>query len=134
MMFEGLARGALADTCDGSTSFLSYNVIPRPQFLSILNAFYDPTTRMASPNIEADTSPTPEWTSETHPHKLALVFIILAVGLWFNFDTVMQSDQDKERADRYFKLCTQCLAVTNFLSNNTMSSVQTLHILVNFQL
>lgn len=92
----------------------SHDVVPHDELARLLEGFY------SSP-------PTPIWTDTTHPHRLALLFAVLAMGGMFappKMDPPVQHE-------RFFRLAGECLRVT---TSHSVAAAQTLHILVNYSL
>ncbi|KAK4684896.1 hypothetical protein P7C73_g5268, partial [Tremellales sp. Uapishka_1] len=96
----------------------NYNIVIKSQFAVYFNAFYD-----GPPPTNQD-----QWTHETHPHKLALLYVVLAMGSLFNLEV----ESGKEPGKKYYEYCTECLALGDLLRQNTMASLQTLHIMINY--
>lgn len=91
----------------------SHDVVPHDELARLLEGFYN------SP-------PTPIWTDTTHPHRLALLYAVLAMGGMFapKIDPPVQHE-------RYFRLAGECLRVT---TSHTVAAAQCLHILINYSL
>ncbi|GFZ43075.1 hypothetical protein JCM24511_00793 [Saitozyma sp. JCM 24511] len=97
----------------------SYDVVPRTKLDAYTAAFY-----------AEQISPT-SWTQDTHPHKLALVFIILSIG------SLLAPDVDShhnEESQTFFEAAEVALSIVNFMKEHTTASVQTLHIMANYHL
>lgn len=90
----------------------SHDVVPHDELARLLEGFYN------SP-------PTPIWTDTTHPHRLALLYAVMAMGGMFA--PKAEGAQD----ERYFRLAGECLRVT---TSHTIAASQCLHILINYAL
>lgn len=96
-----------------ATDEASYNIIPRAEFDQLLSSFY-PNKPIPT---ESDTR-----SDENHPHKLGLLFMVLAMGSLFN----LEMEPEMESGKRFYVCCAQCLAVGDLMRQNTMASLQTL--------
>ncbi|WVW86513.1 hypothetical protein I302_108562 [Kwoniella bestiolae CBS 10118] len=94
----------------------NYNVVSRHTLELYLDNIY---------NMD----PSQEWTQDTHPHKLALIFIVLAMGSLVNPDS--NSNHNGE-SQTLFEAAEVALSISNFMKDHTIASVQTLHIMANF--
>jgi hypothetical protein len=92
----------------------NYDICREEQLMTYLAAFYParPSQYSAKP-----------WTNESHPHKLALIFITLAMGAMSNIDV---EPPDMKTAAKYYQAAAACLNVVNFMHENTMACLQTL--------
>ncbi|WVQ66830.1 uncharacterized protein L199_005021 [Kwoniella botswanensis] len=94
----------------------NYNVVPRESLESYFNHIYS-------------MNPADGWSQETHPHKLALIFTVLAIGSLVNPD----SDTDNfEESETFLDAAEVALSISNFMKDHTIASVQALHIMANF--
>ncbi|KAF2014262.1 hypothetical protein BU24DRAFT_423267 [Aaosphaeria arxii CBS 175.79] len=64
------------------------------------------------------------------PQEIALVFIIMAQGTRFNIEMPINDPS----ADEWLHLSEQALVKGNFLSNNTVAGLQTLHLMAHWHL
>ncbi|KAM0746825.1 hypothetical protein T439DRAFT_329514 [Meredithblackwellia eburnea MCA 4105] len=92
----------------------NYNIIERSTFDQILDTIYTQQLTMRSCDV--------------HPHKLALVFAVLAIGVRFNLELSLHDPL----ALHYCIFAELCLSLGDFLKKNTVCAVQTLHILAHF--
>jgi hypothetical protein len=60
--------------------------------------------------------------SDLPPHDLALFFVVLATGTYYNLELA----SDDSSIDDYLKASKLCLAKGNFLESNTIPALQTL--------
>lgn len=95
---------------------VSYDICREEQLMQYLAAFYP--ARPPHPLFSSK-----PWTNESHPHKLALIFITLAMGAMSNIDV---EPPDMKTAAKYYQAAAACLNVVNFMHENTMACLQTL--------
>lgn len=96
----------------------SYNIAIRERFEPVLSRVYK----------AADSK-------NEHPHRvdlqeLALVYIVLAFGALHS----LELPPNDPSAEEYLILSKSALAKADFLVNNTLAGVQTLHIMAHFHL
>jgi uncharacterized membrane protein len=63
------------------------------------------------------------WTTSVHPHRLALIFMVLSTGSLYDLET---DPNDFSVAERYYKLATASLSIANFLDASTIPALQCL--------
>ncbi len=90
----------------------SYNIVSRPAIDLVFNNVYSTPQRW-----QFETT-----LREVHPHSLALLFVILALGTLLNLE-VPPNDPS---AEEFYLLAQSCLAKGDFLRVNTIASVQAL--------
>lgn len=80
-------------------------------------SIFDRTYRLDSPR-RAPTSPQ----GPPSPDQLALLYIILAIGSYYN----LELPPDDSTVEEYLKLSQCCLSKADFMARNTMAGIQTL--------
>ncbi|KAM0752607.1 hypothetical protein T439DRAFT_178902 [Meredithblackwellia eburnea MCA 4105] len=94
----------------------NYDVIARPVFEKHMNEIYD----LISSHRLCD----------IHPHRLAVLFAVLAVGVQFNLEV----EVGDPLAARYRYWAETCLSIGDFMRKNSLVGVQALHVLGQFSL
>lgn len=89
----------------------SYNVIARSKLEGYIETFYS--------QIDVQTS----WNHDSHPHKLGLLFIVIAFGSLLEFEG---SASKCSESKAYFEAAEVALSIVSFLKEITIASVQTL--------
>lgn len=101
--------GSGCDRRAGPTKqFFSHSVIAPDEIAVLTNSFYS-------------TQPTSSWTTHTHPHQLALLFIILAMGTFLD---LTHDSKDGTAGRHYYDSCCQALALADLLKHSTLASLQ----------
>lgn len=91
----------------------SYNIVLESTVLSYISSFYS-TPYSANEN---------DWTSDVHPHKLSLIYMILSTGSLYD----QSSDpNDFSIAKDFYHLATESLSICNFLDAPTIPALQCL--------
>jgi len=103
-----------------------HTVVSQSSLLSHFEAFYS-ADRHLPPSLVTD-----EWTSETHPHKLALLFVVMAMGAYYDPQQSTGPAFDEGKAQAYHALCVEALELSS--NDPTVASLQTLHIMANYHL
>ncbi|KAH8587807.1 hypothetical protein B0O99DRAFT_526197, partial [Bisporella sp. PMI_857] len=75
----------------------------------------------------SDSEPMPP---PVNPQEIALVFIIMAQGTMFNIEMAI----DDSSVEEWLQLSERALVKGDFLSNNTVAGLQTLHLMAHLQL
>jgi hypothetical protein len=94
---------------DNSLTHDSYDVAPRPRIEVLLTDIYAVKARGVA-HLVLD------------PRRLALLFVILAVGSLHN----LELPPNDPSAEEYLNLAKRSLAKSDFMTNSTMEGVQTL--------
>ncbi|WRT66045.1 uncharacterized protein IL334_002997 [Kwoniella shivajii] len=94
----------------------NYNVVSRNSLTCYLEHIYG-------------MDPLESWNQDTHPHKLALIFIVLAMGSLVNPDSDPSTNEESKTLCEAAEVA---LSISNFMKDHTIASVQTLHIMANF--
>ncbi|RSH94924.1 hypothetical protein EHS25_000008 [Saitozyma podzolica] len=96
-----------------------FNIVPRNEIVALSDGLYARTreaARVSSKDITAD--------------RLALLYIVFAMGSYYN----LELPPDDSSVEEYLELSRSCLAKGDFLANNTIAALQTLHIMAHLQL
>ncbi|KAF4556666.1 Fungal specific transcription factor domain-containing protein 57 [Elsinoe fawcettii] len=93
-----------------------HDVAPRPRFERTLATVYSHLSELSS--------------SRVNPQDLALVFIVMAQGTVYNIEMAY----DASAAEYWLRLAEIALARGDFLSNNTVAGLQTLHLMAHLHL
>ncbi|CED84351.1 Zn(2)-C6 fungal-type DNA-binding domain [Phaffia rhodozyma] len=110
----------------------NHNVITESNFSVYFDAFFPKFSPSSSDSSHVQPHPTNElYDSDTHPHKLALLFVVFAMGSHFNLEISPGSDNGSRR---WYKLCLKSMGLRNCLEEHTVAGVQALHIMANYQL
>ncbi|KFZ02024.1 hypothetical protein V500_00474 [Pseudogymnoascus sp. VKM F-4518 (FW-2643)] len=94
-----------------------HDVAPKASFQNIFDRVYTPL----------DEQPTPY---SVNAQEIALVFIIIAQGAMFNIEMA----NDDSSVEEWLQLSERALVKGDFLSNNTVAGLQTLHLMAHLHL